>query len=92
MGKGCLLDLYCFNYGVFGMYGLKYVNWVLNKVDLVIVVGVWFDDCVIGKVLVFVLGVKVIYFDIDVVEVGKICDVEIFVVGLLKFVIVEFLW
>lgn len=38
-----------------------------------IVCGVCFDDCVIGKLDIFVLYVKVIYIDIDVVEINKFC-------------------
>ncbi len=84
MGKGCLPDSHPLNYGAPGMHGSKYANWALNKSDLIIAVGVRFDDRVTGKVSAFAPGAKVIHFDIDAAEVGKIRDADIPVVGPLK--------
>ena len=56
----------------------------MNKADLIIAVGVRFDDRVTGKVSAFAPGAKVIHFDIDAAEVGKIRDADIPVVGPLK--------
>ena len=53
MGKGCLPDSHPLNYGHPGMHGSKYANWALNKCDLIIAVGVRFDDRVTGKVSAF---------------------------------------
>ena len=66
------------------MHGSKYANWALNKADLVIAVGSRFDDRVTGKVSAFAPGAKVIHFDIDAAEVGKIRHAEIPVVGPLE--------
>ncbi len=84
MGKGCLPDTHPLNYGAPGMHGSKYANWALNKSDLIIAVGVRFDDRVTGKVSAFAPGAKVIHFDIDAAEVGKIREADIPVVGPLK--------
>ena len=84
MGKGCLPDSHRLNYGAPGMHGSKFANWALNKADLVIAVGARFDDRVTGKVSAFAPGAKVIHFDIDAAEVGKIRHAEIPVVGPLK--------
>ena len=84
MGKGCLPDSHPLNYGPPGMHGSKYANWALNKADLVIAVGTRFDDRVTGKVSAFAPGAKVIHFDIDAAEVGKIRHADIPVVGPLK--------
>ena len=84
MGKGCLPDSHPLNYGPPGMHGSKYANWALNKSDLVIAIGVRFDDRVTGKVSAFAPGAKVIHFDIDAAEVGKIREADIPVVGPLK--------
>ncbi|MGN6799690.1 MAG: thiamine pyrophosphate-dependent enzyme, partial [Gaiellaceae bacterium] len=62
----------------------KFANWALNKADLVIAVGTRFDDRVTGKVSAFAPGAKVIHFDIDAAEVGKIRHADIPVVGPLK--------
>jgi acetolactate synthase-1/2/3 large subunit len=84
MGKGCLPDSHPLNYGAPGMHGSKFANWALNKADLVIAVGTRFDDRVTGKVSAFAPGAKVIHFDIDAAEVGKIRRADIPVVGPLK--------
>jgi acetolactate synthase-1/2/3 large subunit len=84
MGKGCLPDSHPLNYGAPGMHGSKYANWALNKSDLIVAVGTRFDDRVTGKVSAFAPGAKVIHFDIDAAEVGKIREAEIPVVGPLK--------
>ncbi len=84
MGKGCLPDSHPLNYGAPGMHGSKFANWALNKADLVIAVGSRFDDRVTGKVSAFAPGAKVIHFDIDAAEVGKIRHADIPVVGPLK--------
>src|SRR5581483_5759702 len=89
MGKGCLPDSHPLNYGAPGMHGSKYANWALNKADLVIAVGSRFDDRVTGKVSAFAPGAKVIHFDIDAAEVGKIRHAEIPVVGPLKLGLAE---
>jgi acetolactate synthase I/II/III large subunit len=91
MGKGCLPDSHPLNYGPPGMHGSKYANWALNKSDLVIAVGTRFDDRVTGKVSAFAPGAKVIHFDIDAAEVGKIRAAEIPVVGPLKLALAELL-
>jgi acetolactate synthase I/II/III large subunit len=89
MGKGCLPDSHPLNYGAPGMHGSKYANWALNKSDLIIAVGTRFDDRVTGKVSAFAPGAKVIHFDIDAAEVGKIREAEIPVVGPLKLALAQ---
>jgi acetolactate synthase-1/2/3 large subunit len=89
MGKGCLPDSHPLNYGAPGMHGSKYANWALNKADLVIAVGTRFDDRVTGKVSAFAPGAKVIHFDIDAAEVGKIRHADIPVVGPLKLALAQ---
>jgi acetolactate synthase-1/2/3 large subunit len=89
MGKGCLPDSHPLNYGAPGMHGSKYANWALNKSDLIVAVGVRFDDRVTGKVSAFAPGAKVIHFDIDAAEVGKIREADIPVVGPLKLALAQ---
>jgi acetolactate synthase-1/2/3 large subunit len=84
MGKGCIPDSHPVNLGPPGMHGSKYANWALNKSDLIIAVGTRFDDRVTGKVSAFAPDAKVIHFDIDAAEVGKIRDAEIPIVGPLR--------
>jgi acetolactate synthase-1/2/3 large subunit len=89
MGKGGFPDSHPLNYGPPGMHGSKYANWALNKADLIIAVGARFDDRVTGKVSAFAPGAKVIHFDVDAAEVGKIREAEIPVVGPLDLALAE---
>jgi acetolactate synthase-1/2/3 large subunit len=89
MGKGGLPDSHPLNYGAPGMHGSKFANLALNKADLIIAVGARFDDRVTGKVSAFAPGAKVIHFDIDAAEVGKIRNADIPVVGPLKLALAQ---
>jgi acetolactate synthase I/II/III large subunit len=89
MGKGCLPDSHALNYGAPGMHGSKYANWALNKADLIIAVGTRFDDRVTGKLSAFAPGARVIHFDVDAAEVGKIRRADIPVVGPLRMALAQ---
>ena len=84
MGKSALPDSHPLNFGPPGMHGSKYGNWALNKADLIVAIGSRFDDRVTGKVSAFAPGARVVHFDVDAAEVGKIRHAEIPVVGPLK--------
>jgi acetolactate synthase I/II/III large subunit len=89
MGKSALPDSHPLNFGAPGMHGSKYGNWALNKADLIVAVGTRFDDRVTGKVSAFAPGARVIHFDVDAAEVGKIRKAEIPVVGPLKLALAQ---
>lgn len=72
---------------MFGMYGVVYVNYVIDSVDLLFVFGVWFDDCVIGKLVEFVKRVVIVYIDIDSAEFGKNKKLFCFIFSNIKFVL-----
>jgi acetolactate synthase-1/2/3 large subunit len=84
MAKGAFPDSHPLCFGHPGMHGAKYANWALNKADLVVAIGSRFDDRVTGKVSAFAPGARVVHFDVDAAEVGKIRHAEIPVVGPLK--------
>lgn len=78
---GCVyLDVQNY-FGMLGMYGICVVNMVVQESDLLICCGVWFDDCVIGKLDQFVFYVCIIYMDFDYVEIGKLCGVDVVICG-----------
>lgn len=54
-----------------GMHGSKYANVAINEADLVLALGVRFDDRVTGKVSEFIQSGKVIHIDIDRDELNK---------------------
>lgn len=76
-GLGVVEVDYSYYLGMLGMYGIKAVNFAVQECDLLIVVGVRFDDRVIGKLNIFALYVSVIYMDIDSVEMNKLRQVYV---------------
>lgn len=92
MGFGVyLLDDLLF-LGMFGMYGIYVVNMVVIECDLLFVLGVCFDDCVIGKLEFFFLNLKKVYIDIDFFEFYKNVIVEYLIVGDVKKVLYMLLY
>lgn len=87
---GVFFDLYLQYFGMLGMYGMVFVVFVLQEVDFLVFFGVCFDDWVIGKVVFFVLNVKVVYVDIDLVEIFKIWMVDVLIVGDVCDVFIDF--
>lgn len=67
--------------GMPGMHGMAYNNHAIDKADLLIAVGMRFDDRVTGKLSTFAPRAKVIHIDIDPAEVGKNVHVEVPIVG-----------
>lgn len=62
-------DLYL---GMLGMHGAKHTNVVVDQADLLIAVGVRFDDRATGKIEEFCKHANVIHIDIDCSEIDKI--------------------
>ena len=81
MAKGAFPDSHPLALGAPGMHGSKWANWALNKADLIIAVGSRFDDRVTGNLSTFAPGAKVVHFDIDPAEIGKLRRADIPVVG-----------
>ena len=93
MGKGAFPDSHILNCGMLGMHGTVYANYAIHESDLLIAVGVRFDDRVTGKLEAFAPNAKVIHIDIDPAEIGKnriMRDViDIPIVGDAKHILVE---
>ncbi|MCL6447645.1 MAG: biosynthetic-type acetolactate synthase large subunit [Armatimonadetes bacterium] len=70
--------------GMLGMHGSKYANYAVCECDLLIAVGVRFDDRVTGRLDCFAREAKIIHIDIDPAEIGKNVRVDIPIVGDVK--------
>jgi len=81
MGKGAFPEDHHLWIGMPGMHGAKYTNYSITETDLLIAVGVRFDDRVTGKLSAFASKAKVIHIDIDPAEIGKNKNVDVPVVG-----------
>ncbi|NSW82624.1 MAG: biosynthetic-type acetolactate synthase large subunit [Syntrophothermus sp.] len=89
MGVGCFPETHYLSLGMLGMHGTRYANYAVSESDLIIAVGVRFDDRVTGKITSFAPHAKVIHIDIDAAEIGKNFGVDIPIVGDVKQVLEE---
>jgi acetolactate synthase-1/2/3 large subunit len=85
MGLGCLPDDDPLNFGMVGMHGTYAANFATTECDLLIGLGVRFDDRVTGLVNDFASKAKVVHFDIDPAEINKNIRAQIRVIGDLKW-------
>jgi len=67
--------------GMLGMHGTYYANMAVSHCDLLIAVGVRFDDRVTSKVAEFAPNAKVIHIDIDPVSINKIVKAHVAIIG-----------
>lgn len=67
--------------GMLGMHGTRAANEAVQEADLLIVVGARFDDRATGKLAEFAPNARVVHFDIDASEVGKLRAANVAVVG-----------
>ena len=84
MGKGLLSDYDESCLGMLGMHGTAYANYAMHETDLVLGLGVRFDDRVTGKLSEFAKGATVIHADIDGAEFNKNVRADIILHGDLK--------
>ena len=87
MGKGAFPEDHELHLGMPGMHGTKYSNLTIYESDLIIAMGVRFDDRVAGDVAKFAPLAKVVHIDIDPAEIGKRVGVDIPIVGDLKAIL-----
>ena len=89
MGKGGFPETHPLALQIPGMHGTAYANYALNEADVILAVGVRFDDRVTGKLETFAPKAKFIHIDVDPAEIGKSVAVEVPVVGDAKRVLAE---
>jgi acetolactate synthase I/II/III large subunit len=80
-GKGIYPETDPLSLGMAGMHGTKYANIAFSETDLIIAVGVRFDDRVTGKLSEFARDAGVIHMDIDPAEIGKNVKADVPIVG-----------
>ncbi|MCH8841523.1 MAG: biosynthetic-type acetolactate synthase large subunit [SAR324 cluster bacterium] len=71
MGRGAFPDHHPLSLNMLGMHGTAYANWAVRETDLLIAVGVRFDDRVTGNLSKFARNAKVIHLEIDPAEIHK---------------------
>ena len=81
MGLGCVPGDDSHFLGMVGMHGSYAANIAMTEADLVIGIGVRFDDRVTGKLDVFAPKAKIAHFEVDPAEIGKNVPVDYQVKG-----------
>jgi acetolactate synthase-1/2/3 large subunit len=71
MGLGGFPSAHALSLGMLGMHGTYAANMAISESDLLIAVGVRFDDRVTGKLATFAPHARVIHIDIDPANIGK---------------------
>jgi acetolactate synthase-1/2/3 large subunit len=82
-----------YSLGMPGMHGTAYANYALNAADLLISIGMRFDDRITGKLDAFAKHAKIIHIDIDPAEINKCKHAHLPIIGdaveVLKEIIAE---
>ena len=81
LGLSALPTDHPLNMGMLGMHGNLAPNVMTNQCDLLIAIGMRFDDRVTGSVDTYARQAKVIHFDIDPSEINKNVKCTLSVVG-----------
>ncbi len=84
MGMGAFPGMSYLSLGMLGMHGTRYANYAVGECDVLIAVGVRFDDRVTAKLADFAPKAAIIHIDIDAAEIGKNVAINIPIVGDVK--------
>ncbi|MDD5016190.1 MAG: biosynthetic-type acetolactate synthase large subunit, partial [Atribacterota bacterium] len=84
MGLGSFSEIHPLSLGMLGMHGTPCANYAISDADLIIALGVRFDDRITGKLDEFGSKARIIHVDIDPAEVGKNVLVDIPIIGDVK--------
>ena len=87
LGIGSFPDDHVLCVGMPGMHGMAYASLAIEEADLLIALGMRFDDRITGKPSAFALTSRKIHVDIDPSEIGKNIKVDVPIVGDLKRVL-----
>lgn len=91
MGLGSIPQDDPLNLGMLGMHGARYTNYIINEADLILALGVRFDDRATGKVKGFCPNATIVHIDIDESEIDKVKRTNISVTGDIGRVVSEML-
>ena len=81
LGLSALPSAHKLNVGMLGMHGSLASNVKTQECDLLIAVGMRFDDRITGKLSTYATQAKKIHFDIDPAEINKNVKVDVAVLG-----------
>jgi len=91
LGKSAINSDHPLNVGMVGMHGNYAPNVLTNECDVLLAVGMRFDDRVTGDLNTYAKQAKIIHFDIDKAEINKNVKADVALVGDAKETIVNLL-
>ncbi len=92
MGLGSFPETDELSLGMLGMHGTRYANYAISETDLLIGIGMRFDDRVTGNIKKFAPKAKIIHIDLDRAEIGKLVKHYLGVVGDVKEVLTALIY
>jgi len=91
LGLSALPSIHPLNAGMVGMHGNYAPNVLTNECDVLIAIGMRFDDRVTGNLATYAKQAKVIHFDIDPAEIDKNVKTDVAVLGDVKETLAQIL-
>ena len=84
LGIGCFPETHLLSFGWLGMHGMAYANKAVHNSDVIVAIGMRFDDRATGVVSHFAPKARIVHMDIDPAEIGKNVPVDVPIVGDVK--------
>jgi acetolactate synthase-1/2/3 large subunit len=81
LGIGAFPASHALNLGMMGMHGEAWVNTAIQEADLLIALGMRFDDRVTGTIASYAPNAKKIHVEIDPAEINKNVSVDVGIIG-----------
>ncbi len=81
LGIGSFPGNHVLNLGMLGMHGTAYANMAVQGADLIIAIGMRFDDRATANTNYFAPNARIIHIDIDPAEIAKNVRVDVPIVG-----------
>ncbi|HEY0657441.1 MAG TPA: biosynthetic-type acetolactate synthase large subunit [Pyrinomonadaceae bacterium] len=91
MGLGCFPSAHPNSLGMLGMHGSYTANMAISEADLIVAIGVRFDDRVTGNLKKFAPNAEIIHVDIDESSIDKIVKTHVSLIGNAKDVMRQML-
>ncbi|MBZ0291223.1 MAG: biosynthetic-type acetolactate synthase large subunit [Anaerolineae bacterium] len=89
LGKGAIPEDHPLVLGMMGMHGEATSNHAIQDADLLIALGMRFDDRVTGNIKTYAVNAKKIHVDIDPSEINKNVQVDVGISGDLRTVLTQ---
>lgn len=91
LGKGSMPEDHPLSLGMMGMHGQAACNHAIQEADLLIALGMRFDDRVTGNLKTYAVNARKVHIDIDPSEINKNVRVDVGIAGDLKTVLTQLL-